>query len=494
MMSRFKIGLAPLVIAVVMMTLAVPVSARVTHQTATLPARTSIPTLVRSTYLPASIGTDLLVLPDGNLIADGVGADTLFKLSRAGMSPSKFWSPPPCVQINQMALGPANSVYVSGAADSSCLPTTRNAVQKHYGGGTTDAYIVEIDSRGNVRYSSYLGGSQTDIPSSLAVDANGAAYIGGATCSPNFPLKNPLQRKAKSGACTGFVAKVRSRSGLVYSTYLGGSDMADEVLGVASDSIGNTYVTGQTLSSDFPIKNAVQAKHAGTCSWTHQCRRYDAFLVKLGRAGKLVYGSYLGGRRGDTVPCATCIAVDSKGDATVAGRTSSAYFPLRNASQSTYKGGSGQMNGVHGDVFVSTLKSSGRSFLSSSYLGGKGDDSPYGLALDARGHIYVVGGTFSDDFPVRLAPQRHYGGDGGECIGDPACPGGDGFVAELKQAGGLMYSTYLGGRRVDAADNVTTHGGLAYVTGTTNSPDYPLVPGAAKRPESGDFLTTIGWK
>ncbi len=184
-------------------------------------------------------------------------------------------------------------------------------------------------------YSTYLGGSGTDS-AVIAVDASGNAYVTGFTTSTDFPTANPLQAAYGGGPYDAFVAKVNGPgSALVYSTYLGGSDV-DWSERIAVDASGNAYVTGYTYSTNFPTANPLQAASGGG---------YDAFVAKLNAAGSaLVYSTYLGGlgdERGYD------IAVDASGNAYVTGSTTSTNFPTANPLQAANGGGT--------DAFVARL-------------------------------------------------------------------------------------------------------------------------------------------
>jgi hypothetical protein len=238
---------------------------------------------------------------------------------------------------------------------------------------------------------------------------------------------------------------------LVYSTYLGGSggDFGD---GIAVDDRGNAYVTGDTTSTDFPTVNAVQPTLGGGSD-----AFLDAFVAKLTPQGsQLLYSTYLGGSgfdRGDG------IAVDDRGNAYVAGNTTSTDFPTVNAVQPTFGGG-------NLDAFVAKLTPHGSQLLYSTYLGGSGDEFGNGIAVDDRGNAYVTGQTASTDFPTVNAVQ-------------PTFRGGnfDAFVTKLTRNGSqLLYSTYLGGSGGDFGTGIAVDDrGNAYVTAGTDSIDFPTV-------------------
>jgi hypothetical protein len=232
---------------------------------------------------------------------------------------------------------------------------------------------------------------------------------------------------------------------LSYSTYLGGTG-GDTAYGIAVDSLGSAYVTGTTGSRDFPLTSAAQTVNYGIG---------DVFVAKLNPAGTgLIYSTYLGGGGQDT---ATSIAIDSSGNACVAGFTYSTYFPVTaSAFQSDYVG--------DGDGFIAELSASGSTLIYASYIGGSGPDFVRGVAVDSSGNAYLTGSTYSTDFPVVNFLQIGNVGDA------------DAFVARVSPSGaGLIYSTYLGGSKADFGQAIAVDdaSGNVYVTGYTYSSDFP---------------------
>ena len=391
-----------------------------------------------------------------------------------------------------IAVDSAGNAYVTGTTSSPDFPTV-NAFQPALR-GTADAFVAKLNPAGSALvYSTYLGGSNSDSGSGIAVDNAGNAYVTGSTYSADFPTANAFQ-PALNGASDAFVTKLDAAGALVYSTYLGGtgSDFCDQYsncyrgdygAGIAVDSAGNAYVTGFTRSSDFPTANALQSALRGVQA---------AFVTKLNAAGSsLVYSTYLGGSDFCTVYHACSgdsgagIAVDSHGNAHVTGTTYASDFPTVNAFQPA-------LRGIH-NAFVSKLDAAGAALVYSTYLGGSACD-PYGycdrgeygagIAVDSAGNAYVTGTTTSYDFPIVNELQSSLAG-----------LGGDAFVAKLDAAGALVYSTYLGG--IDCGDWYTNcftdagygiavdSAGNAYVTGFTSSIDFPIKPNALQRSLGG---------
>ncbi len=176
---------------------------------------------------------------------------------------------------------------------------------------------------------------------------------------------------------------------LAYSTYLGGSSF-DESFGIAIDSSGATYVTGQTESPDFKTLNPFQGVLKGSI---------NAFVTKLSPAGNtLIYSTYLGGTVFDN---GSDIAVDSSGAAYVTGTTRSPDFPTQNPIKGVLTG--------QEDAFVTKLSPAGNTLVYSTYLGGSSLDEGAGIAVDNSGSAYVTGSTFSSDFPTQNR-QQYRGG------------------------------------------------------------------------------------
>jgi hypothetical protein len=304
-------------------------------------------------------------------------------------------------------------------------------------------------------YSTYLGGDHADHGSAIAVDSAGNAYVTGRTDSTNFPSTAGAFQTTfvpHEGGSTPsldvFVTKLNpTGSELVYSTYLG-SPGADEGNSIAVDTAGNAYIAGDTNSSDFP-----------TTTGAFQLSGW-AFVTKLNSAGSaLLYSTYVGGSNFDRV---RTIAVDATGSAYVTGTTESTDFPTSpGAFDTTYNGGI--------DTYVMQLNASGSALVYATYLGGISDDYTQAIAIDGAGNAYVTGYTTSVDFPTTLAAL-----DTTHSIGQY-----DGFVTKLNASGSaLVFSTYLGG----SVDNSVSGGiavdaaGGAYVTGFTESIDFPVSP------------------
>jgi hypothetical protein len=357
-----------------------------------------------------------------------------------------------------VAVDSSDNAYVTGYTQSSDFPTV-NALQSSIGSGrVADAFVAKINASGSALiYSTYLGGSGSDVGSAIAVDSSGNAYVTGATYSSNFPTVNALQSMngGNGGEGNAFVAKINaSGSALIYSTYLGGSGngggntAGDLGTGIAVDSSGNAYVIGFASSSNFPTVNALQSIYGGGT--------YDAFVAKINASGSaLIYSTYLGGSQSDG---GDGIVVDSSDNAYVTGFTQSTDFPTVNPIQANLRGG--------GNAFIAKINASGSALIYSTYLGGSGgNDVGVGIAVDSSGNGYVTGGTNSTDFPTVNPIQTSISGVS------------DAFVAKINASGSaLVYSTYLGGSGSDNGSGIAVDSaGNAYITGTTTSTNFPTM-------------------
>lgn len=368
----------------------------------------------------------------------------------------------------RLAVDTFGSVYVTGQTRSTDFPVTSGAFDRRSNGGS-DAFLTQLSPEGDALvYSTYLGGQGDDRGTDVVVNSGGQAFISGVTGSGNFPMANAGQPAYGGGTTDGFVAGLNAAgSALVFSTYLGGG-RPDEALGLAVDTNDALYVTGWTISSDFPTTAAAYQRALRTVGLQYAA---DAFVVKLDPAGGApLYSTYLGGSRIDT---GTALAVDNFGNAYVAGTTQSADFPASFGAFAT------SLQGVS-DAFLAKLDPYGFSLSYATYLGGSGAESGQAVAIIPLGAAYVAGATLSTNFPAPVALQPTYGGKGALGIGD-------GFVAKLNPAGATqLYGTYLGGSDDDAVTALATGAdGELFVAGSTRSSDFRTTAGALQAESSG---------
>ena len=260
------------------------------------------------------------------------------------------------------------NAYIVGTTSSTNFPAA-SPLQATYEGGLTDVFVVKLNSAGSaLAYSTYLGGSGEDGSSGIAVDIDCNAYIVGTTSSTNFPAASPLQATYEGGLTDVFVVKLNpTGSALAYSTHLGGSN-SDFGRGIAVDaSAGDAYVTGFTLSADFPVANPLQATPGGGIR--------DAFVTKFNAEGSaLLYSTHLGGGDWDI---GEAIAVDALGNAYVTGYTGSPNFLTASPLQAT------RFCRLSTDAFMSEVECGmAPPSVYSTYLGGSSSDAGQSIAVD----------------------------------------------------------------------------------------------------------------
>ena len=447
-------------------------------------------------------------------------------------------------EASGIAVDISGAVYVVGSASNPTnFPVTTGSSLSV--GGSGDAFIAKLNAAGTgLEYCGFIGGSDLDDATCIAVDASGCAVIGGSTYSGDFPASGAGWTGAATlkGLSDSFVAKVSADgTGLLYCGYLGGASN-ETVSAIALDIAGNVCVTGGTASVDFPavgaswtgaalfntgITDAFAAKIASdgsalqwsgflggtgrdsgmgiaadatgvyvtgqtrsadypvvSAAWTGAAAlkgSRDAFVTKLAVDGSVIcYSGYFGGNLDDD---AYAVAVDASGCAYLTGETNSADLPV-----SAGWTGAAAMSGVK-DAFIAKVNSTGTDLAYCGYLGGTDWDTGYGIAADASGAVYVAGDTRSANFPVIDAIWE-----------DSAALGGnrDAFITKISPAGtALEYSGFLGGSDFDYANCIAADGsGAAYIAGCASSADFPHVlvgwPGASANQGSGDaFVAKI---
>jgi len=385
------------------------------------------------------------------------------------------------------------------------------------------AYPLVIDPF--LDFSTYLGGSWEDKAYAVAVDSLGSAYVTGGTRSNDFPVPDDMPapfQEFNAGNLDVFVTKFEpSGTVLNYTTYIGGYN-DDCGHGIAVNSSGYAYVTGYTLSHNFPVLNEFQTNKSGG-GYCYPCADADAFITVLYPWGNgAVYSSYLGGNMTDI---GQAIALNSTESPVLTGYTGSWDFPNQSAlfptingtidafvtgisfdgttsaiDFSTFLGGAGADRGygiamgsnnypdhiyVTGmtrspdfptanpyranlrgdqDAFVTHFSPGAASLISSTYLGGRDNEAGYGIAVDGNGYIYVTGFTTSNlEFPVKNAFQSFIYGPQ------------DAFLTKFEPAGNMLnFSTYIGGSQVDEGTGIAVDGsGSTFITGFTDSWNYP---------------------
>jgi hypothetical protein len=401
-----------------------------------------------------------------------------------------------------IAVDASGNAYVTGYTYSEDFPITSGAFQKSNEAATIElatGFVTKLNPSGTALvYSTFLGGSTLDELTALAIDSAGDAYISGISFSSNYPTTaGVLQTMNKSFTANGYNAVISklnpTGSGLIFSTYLGGGSTDGSTLGniywtnpIVVDKSGNVYVAGFSSSGDFPVTaGAYQTKNPGSIEIT---------VSKLNStASALIYSTYLGG---NTISYCEGLAVDSAGNAYVAGYTEDLDFPVtkgafqtvNKSDQNTADSATANENG-----FLTKINPTGTGLVYSTYLGGStgpwGGDQIYDVAIDSAGDAYVVGAAMSADFPVTSNAFQATNKGASHCC-DYTAYTSDGFLTEFNPTGtGLIYSTYFGGTGTQTAAGPGASGdtayGLAlgansnvYLVGYTTSSNFPVTAGA----------------
>jgi len=326
---------------------------------------------------------------------------------------------------NGIAVDSAGNAYITGETNSTqtTFPDGNGfgpipGFDRTLNGGI-DAFVARVKANGSgLDYAGYVGGSLDDRGNGIALQPGEtgcppdcSVYIVGETSSDRTTFLDsngfgavPGFDHTQNGGVDAFVVQVKAdASGLDYATYIGGS-LDDRGLGIAVDSAGNAYITGETNSgqTSFPDGNGFGAVPGFDQT---QNGGVDTFVAKLNTAGTaLLYATYIGGSLDDR---GLGIAVDSAGNAYITGET--------NSTETTFPDGNGfgaipgfdrtQNGGI--DAFVAAVNAAGTALLYATYLGGSGDDRGKGIALDANADVYVVGETNSSEttFPEKIGPD-----------------------------------------------------------------------------------------
>lgn len=427
--------------------------------------------LTKSSDFPVTPGALKTV---GNEGSPGRGIGFITKLNPTGTALvySTYFSG---AEVDGIAVNGSGIAYVIGYVESSSnFPVTPGAFET----SPESNFAAALNPAGNALvYSTYLSGA----PNDFAVDSSGNTYITGSATA-GYPVTPGAFQTTEHdpGDYRGFITKLNATgTGLIYSTYLSGSYW-DVASSIAVDANGDAYVTGYSLSEDFPVtKGAFQTYNKGA-------GRGNAFVTELNPTGTaLIYSTYLGGHGGES---GSDIAVDSDGNAYISGSTRSKDFPVTpGAFQITYKSLT-----HNGNAFITKLNPTGTALVYSTYLGGTGTDSPGPIALDGAGGVYVEGLTSSTDFPITpdalLTPNvsltQYVKGA---------------FLTWLNATGtALLYSSYLEyqpGYFGQGSQQAIASGGMGnlYVAGATGisnftetvDPLYPVTPGAFQTKNNG---------
>ena len=371
----------------------------------------------------------------------------------------------------------SGNAYITGNTRSLDFPVTPGAYDLSRN-STNDGFILKLNASGSsLDYASYLGGGNNDAGFAIKVDNLGQAHVVGYTFSSDYPTTSgAYDTTFNTTTCTFgsltnncrdvFVTKFNATgSGLLYSTFLGGSD-DDFTYRADLDANGNIYVMALTSSSDFPTTpGAFDTTFNGVT---------DAFVAKLDSTGStLLYGTYLGGSDYETSsPIIGGIVVDASGYAYVTGLTRSTDFPTTaGAFDTTYNG--------QQEPFITKLDTVGN-IVYSTFVGGTNNDYGAAIDIDSSGNAYITGNTISSNLPITSDAFQ------------PNLNGQDAFLLVLDATGqNIIYGSFLGGISGAGLEIggsiVVDSAGDVYIAGITRSTDFPTTTNAFDQIYGGGF-------
>jgi len=314
-------------------------------------------------------------------------------------------------------------------------------------------------------YSTYFGGTGFDEVDVIAADADGNAYVAGLTISTSFPGSDEIViQPASGGDYDAYIAKINPQgTAVVWATYLGGTEGVEYSEGIAVDSSGYVYVSGDSNSRDFPVT-------AGALQTTHGGNNRDSWAVKINPTGTaLVYCTYLGGS-GDEGNLG--ITADNSGNAYVFGYTGSPNFPGVTGSsiQPSYAGGGSE-------AYLVKLNATGTAAVYGTYLGGTAGEDVSDVFIDGSGNAYVTGDTSSTTFP----------GVNGSSLQPASAGSSDVYVMKINAAGSaILWATFLGGPGLDTGQSIELDSsGNIVIGGLTFSTTFPGVTASSIQPSAG---------
>ncbi|MCB0649541.1 MAG: SBBP repeat-containing protein, partial [Saprospiraceae bacterium] len=373
----------------------------------------------------------------------------------------------------EIQLDQNGNIYLLGYTDSSNLPTTTGAYDRSFnnsaGQEIYDVFFTKFSPDGkSLIFSTYLGGSDNDWSASFRIDSIGQAYISMLTYSSNFPTTAGVFQTNRKGGVDIVVTKLNSTgTGLIYSTYVGGGNH-DIVNELELDKIGNVYLTGTTLSSNYPTTAGVLDRNNN---------EQDLFLTKLNPEGTaLVFSTYFGGSGKDY---GYDMVLDSEHNIIVAGNTESSNYPTTTgAYDRSFATGSSIVNN---DAFLTKFNATGTALLFSTFFGGSFGDDPYDLTTDLAGNLYCIGITDSQNFPVSEDAIKKANGSNEELIYD-------GFLIVLNpNASELIFGTYFGGADDEYPEAILLDDdGLVHILGETYSDNFMTTTDASDKTYNGN--------
>ena len=386
-----------------------------------------------------------------------------------------------------------NNVIVSGTTKSNSFPTTENAIQNNIT-GERDAFISILSNKGQLLYSTFLGGTGSEFCSGLSLDRYDDIYISGVTNSSDLPVTSKAFDRNLNGSFDIFIGKFSyENNSLEYLTYLGGSGVENIFpTNLAFDSSNNLIIAGDTLSTDYPTTvDAMNGSYNGGKGFnlpkppfisneTNYCCG-DIVLTKLSQTGNLVYSSFLGGS-GNEKPHG--LTTDTDGNIFITGSTNSTNFPTTKGSFDRINNGDASNNyGLHfffGDAFVTKLTPDLKHIIYSTYIGGDDIDAAESIVINRDNQAIITGITESTNFPIKNEIFSN------NSISKEVNRSNDVFVTTFSSDGSsLVNSTYYGGRGHDNGDKIIINSkGQVVLVGWSESTDFPITGSAFQKTKS----------
>ncbi|HUO57738.1 MAG TPA: SBBP repeat-containing protein, partial [bacterium] len=366
-----------------------------------------------------------------------------------------------------MVVDSSGNIYLTGSTSSTNFPLSPGAYQSTFplGLGNSKAFVVKLNpsASGNAQlvFASYLGGNATDLGQAIAVDATGKIYVAGTTRSSNFPVTGgALQATNGSAFITKLDPSQIAGGQLVYSSYFGGTGQT-QPRAMCLDASANVYLTGYTLSSDFPKSSG--AFQTSASYWPAFATKLNLFATG---SAQVVFSTYINGS-GLGSDYGNGIAVDGSGNIYVTGQVGTTNFPTTGSAYQT-------IGGIFVCKFNPALTGSNQ-LVYGTLLGGSGNsEAGQGIAVDGSGVIYVAGQTNSSDITTTTGAYQ---------TTPKVFDAQNVFLAKLNPAlsgkAQLLYMTYFGSSGSDNVSGLTVDSaGRMYVVGTTNANDFPATSGA----------------
>jgi uncharacterized repeat protein (TIGR01451 family) len=375
----------------------------------------------------------------------------------------------------QVAVDAGFNVYVAGSTTSTDFPATSGVFQSSNKGGT-DVFVAKLNPSGSALiYATYLGGSLNDAATGVAVDSGFNAYVAGTTNSGDFPTSTTAYQTAPTAPGSHvFLSKLGpAGADLPYSTYLSGSS-TDTATGLAIDSTGHAYLTGSTLSTDFPTTSTT---YRCGVSGVSACTGFPAgvntqfFITEVdpsqSGSASLIASTWFGGTAaGNWIANGGGITLDAGGNIYVTGGTT-----FTGLAANAFTGGDHLQGGE--DAFVAKFPHTLSTIVYFTYLGGTNDDIGTSIAVDSANNAYITGITASSNvaLPTGITLTPYQAASGG---------GTDAFIAKINAPStgnvNLVYFTYLGGSGTDQGLQIAVDTTQSiYVTGGTDSANFPIL-------------------